>query len=52
MSWKIKKILIIAIKSVDVQQIKSLVECAFERIEREDLKKGYFSFVIPRRVPA
>ena len=30
-----------AIKPVDLEEIKSEVECAFERIERGDLKKGF-----------
>jgi DNA-binding NtrC family response regulator len=42
-----------AMKPVDLEEIKSAVECAFEKIEREDLKKeGFFPFLIPRRVPA
>jgi hypothetical protein len=28
------------------------VECAFEKIEKEKLKEGFFPFLIPRRVPA
>jgi len=28
------------------------VECAFEKIERENLKERFFPFLIPRRVPA
>ncbi len=41
-----------AMKPVDPEEIKSAVECAFEKIERENLKEGFFSFLIPRRVPA
>jgi DNA-binding NtrC family response regulator len=42
-----------AMKPVDLEEIKSAVECAFEKIERENLKKeGFFPFLIPRRVPA
>jgi len=41
-----------AMKPVDLQEIKSAVECAFEKIERENLKEGFFPFLIPRRVPA
>ncbi len=42
-----------AMKPVDQEEIKSAVECAFEKIERESLKKeGFFPFLIPRRVPA
>jgi len=40
-------------KPVDLEEIKSAVECAFKKIERESLKKeGFFPFLIPRRVPA
>jgi len=28
------------------------VECAFGKIERENLKEGFFSFPIPEMVPA
>jgi DNA-binding NtrC family response regulator len=41
-----------AMKPVDLGEIKSAVECAFEKIERENLKEGFFPFFIPRRVPA
>ena len=41
-----------AIKPVDLEEIKSAVECAFEKIERENLKEGFFPFLIPGRVPA
>jgi DNA-binding NtrC family response regulator len=41
-----------AMKPVDLEEIKSAVECAFEKIERENLKMDYFPFLIPRRVPA
>lgn len=42
-----------AMKPVDLEEIKSAVKCAFEKIERESLKKeGFFPFLIPRRVPA
>ncbi len=42
-----------AMKPVDPGEIKSAVECAFEKIDRENLKKeGFFPFLIPRRVPA
>jgi hypothetical protein len=39
-------------KPVDLEEIKSAVECAFEKIERESLKEGFFPFLIPGRVPA
>ena len=41
-----------AMKPVDPEEIKSAVECAFEKIERESVKEGFFPFFIPRRVPA
>jgi DNA-binding NtrC family response regulator len=41
-----------AMKPVDLEEIKSAVECAFGKIERENLKDGFFPFLIPRRVPA
>jgi DNA-binding NtrC family response regulator len=41
-----------AMKPVDLEEIKSAVECAFEKIERENLKEGFFSFLIPQMVPA
>jgi DNA-binding NtrC family response regulator len=41
-----------AMKPVDMEEIKSAVECAFEKIERENLREGFFPFLIPGRVPA
>ena len=41
-----------AMKPVDLEEIKSAVECAFEKIERENVKEGFFPFLISRRVPA
>jgi DNA-binding NtrC family response regulator len=41
-----------AMKPVDPEEIKSAVECAFEKIERENLREGFLPFLIPRRVPA
>jgi DNA-binding NtrC family response regulator len=41
-----------AMKPVDLEEIKSAVECAFDKIEREKVKEGFFPFLIPRRVPA
>jgi hypothetical protein len=36
-----------------LEEIKSAVECAFEKIERENLKEeGFFSFLLPEMVPA
>ncbi|MEW6375435.1 MAG: response regulator [Thermodesulfobacteriota bacterium] len=41
-----------AMKPVDLEEIRSAVECAFEKIERENLKEGFFSFLIPKVIPA
>jgi len=41
-----------ALKPVDLGEIKSAVECAFEKIERENLREGFFSFLIPEMAPA
>lgn len=41
-----------AMKPVDLEEVKSAVECAFEKIDRESLKEGFFPFLIPRKVPA
>jgi DNA-binding NtrC family response regulator len=41
-----------AMKPVDVEEIKSAVECAFEKIERESVKESFFPFLILGRVPA
>lgn len=41
-----------AMKPVDLGEVKSAVECAFEKIERENLKEGFFPFFVPRKVPA
>jgi DNA-binding NtrC family response regulator len=41
-----------AMKPVDLEEIKSAVECAFEKIERENLREGFFPFFVPGRVPA
>ncbi|MFB3886228.1 MAG: response regulator [Thermodesulfobacteriota bacterium] len=41
-----------AMKPVDLEEIRSAVECAFEKIERENPKEGLFSFLIPKIVPA
>ncbi len=40
-----------AMKPVDYGEIKSAVECAFEKIERESVKEGFFSFLIPELAP-
>ena len=41
-----------AMKPVDLEEIKSAVECAFEKIERENLREGFFPFFITGEVPA
>jgi len=41
-----------AMKPADLEEIRSAVECAFEKVEKENLKEGFFSFFIPRVVPA
>jgi DNA-binding NtrC family response regulator len=41
-----------AMKPVDLEEIRSAVECAFEKIERENLREGLFPFFIPKLVPA
>jgi hypothetical protein len=39
-------------KPVDMEEIRSAVQCAFEKIERENEKEGFFSFLIPKLSPA
>src|SRR3972149_4727157 len=41
-----------AMKPVDLGEVKAAVECAFRKIERENLKEGFFSFLTPEMVPA
>ena len=41
-----------AMKPVDLEEIRSAVECAFEKIEKENAKEGFFSFLIPKLAPA
>jgi DNA-binding NtrC family response regulator len=41
-----------AMKPVDLEEIRSAVECAFEKIERENPKESFFSFLVPRLTPA
>jgi DNA-binding NtrC family response regulator len=41
-----------AMKPIDVGEVKSAVECAFGKIERENLREGFFSLFIPKLVPA
>ena len=41
-----------AMKPVDFGEVKSAVECAFEKIEREKPKEGIFFFPFPEKAPA
>jgi DNA-binding NtrC family response regulator len=41
-----------AMKPVDLGEIKSAVECAFGKIERENPKQSFFSFPMPEMLPA
>ena len=41
-----------AMKPIDLEEVKSAVECAFGKIERENLREGFFSLLIPKLVPA
>jgi DNA-binding NtrC family response regulator len=42
-----------AMKPVDMEELKSAVECAFDKIDREESGKfGFWSFLVPGRVPA
>jgi len=41
-----------AMKPIDMEEIRSAVGCAFEKIERENAKEGFFSFLIPKLSPA
>lgn len=41
-----------AMKPVDMEEIRSAVECAFEKIDREGEKEGFFSFLVPGLAPA
>ncbi len=41
-----------AMKPVDLEEIRSAVECAFEKIARENEKEGFFSFLVPKLAPA
>jgi DNA-binding NtrC family response regulator len=40
-----------AMKPIDLEEIKSAVECAFEKVERENPKQGFF-FPMPEMVSA
>jgi DNA-binding NtrC family response regulator len=41
-----------AMKPVDLGEVKAAVECAFRKIERENVKEGFFSFLTPEMAPA
>ncbi len=41
-----------AMKPVDMEELRSAVECAFDKIERENLRERIIPFWVPRRVPA
>lgn len=41
-----------AMKPLDLDEIKSAVACAFEKIERENPNEGLLSFLIPNMLPA
>jgi DNA-binding NtrC family response regulator len=41
-----------AMKPIDLDEIRSAVECAFAKIERENFKEGFFSLFIPKLAPA
>jgi DNA-binding NtrC family response regulator len=41
-----------AMKPVDFEEVKSAVECAFEKIGRENLRGGLSPFFMPRRISA
>jgi DNA-binding NtrC family response regulator len=41
-----------AMKPVDLGEVRSAVECAFEKVERENPKQGFFFFPMPEMVPA
>lgn len=41
-----------AMKPLDLDEIRSAVECAFEKIERENFKEGFFPLFIPKMAPA
>ncbi|MGQ9647714.1 MAG: response regulator [Thermodesulfobacteriota bacterium] len=41
-----------AMKPVDLEEIRSAVECAFEKIEREKVNERFFSFLVPSMVSA
>ena len=41
-----------AMKPIDLEEIGCAVQCAFEKIERESPREGFFSLLIPKLAPA
>ncbi|OGP86713.1 MAG: hypothetical protein A2156_04415 [Deltaproteobacteria bacterium RBG_16_48_10] len=41
-----------AMKPIDLEEIRTAVTCAFEKIEREQPREAFIPFLIPGRVPA
>ena len=41
-----------AMKPIDLEEIRSAVACAFEKIEREQPREALIPFLVPGRVPA
>ena len=41
-----------AMKPLDLEEIGAAVKCAFEKVERENPKESFFSFLVPQLVPA
>jgi DNA-binding NtrC family response regulator len=41
-----------AMKPVDLSEVKAAVACAFEKIQRESTREGFFPFLVPELVPA
>jgi hypothetical protein len=39
-------------KPLDLEEIRSAVTCAFDKIERERMKGGFFPSLVPNLVPA
>jgi hypothetical protein len=39
-------------KPLDLEEIRSAVACAFDKIERERMKGGFFPSLVPNLVPA
>ena len=39
-------------KPIDIEEIRSAVACAFEKIDREQPEGWFFPFLIPESIPA